>query len=306
MVNPFAVFYQRKLWPEPFLPFFSMLTLMGWWRRETRSGAATWGLVGAVLGQIHMSGFFYAAALFLFTLLFDTRATPRRQTRWGAWLVGSLVGSAPLLPWIVYLLAHPTGGRMTTGWSEISQLKFWQFWVTDPLGLVLTNPLGLHRGDSILAQLSDFARYPVLFGHPTYLCAAAHGVVLASALWILIRRPRLRPRTPLTQTALATAAALIGFGVLMTLTGVNIRRYYMMVSFPFEFVWLASLALSDAASRRARLALPALWCGELLIAACFVGYVHVHGGAPDGDYGEAYHVQQERHLRRNPARAGLI
>jgi hypothetical protein len=59
-VNPFAILYHRKIWAQSVLPFFSMLFLMSWWKRATNWGAFFWGFVGACIGQIHMSGFFFA------------------------------------------------------------------------------------------------------------------------------------------------------------------------------------------------------------------------------------------------------
>lgn len=314
MVNPFEVFYQRKLWPEPFLPLFCVLLLMGWWRRDGFRGALLWGFVGALLGQIHMSGFFLAFGLFSWTALTSFFGGDPRKPRWSGWLLGSCLGTLPLLPWLAYLLSHPTGEPMTTGLSEILQFKFWVFWVTDPLGLVLTNPLGLHRGNSILSQLSDFIRYPLIAGRATYLCAAAHlaallaaVLILGGAAWRMSRRlarrmARREPGTPRrrsAETALAVSAALWGFGIALTLTGVNIRRYYMMVAFPLPFVWLAGLALSGPSRPRARRLLAVLWGAELLISTLFVHYIHVNQGSRQGDYGDAYHLQQERQLRRS-------
>src|SRR6185437_1425395 len=102
MVNPLTLLYQRKLWPEPFLPVFSVLTLMGWWKRDKKFGALAWGFIGAIIGQIHMSGFFFAAGFVLWTLLFD-----RRSARWKYWFVGSVLGSLTLLPWLYQLYSHP-------------------------------------------------------------------------------------------------------------------------------------------------------------------------------------------------------
>jgi hypothetical protein len=298
LVNPFAVFYQRKLWPEPFLPLFSMLMLAGWWRRELWTGAFAWGLVGAWLGQIHMSGFFYAAGFFLFTLIFASEQVPRARVKWGAWFLGSVLGALPLIPWVVHVLQHPTGESVGRGWEEIAQLKFWVFWMTDPLGLHLGNPLGLLRGQTLWSQISDFVRYPLVAGHPTYLCLAAHVVVAVCAAAIYIpgllrwlgrfRHPRswLLARPDLR---IALAAAIWGFGLLLTASSVVIRRYYLMVSFPLEFVWISSLAL-DAWGERARKWLALLWVGELLISAFFVTYIHINEGSITGDYGEAYHV----------------
>src|SRR6185437_16576183 len=43
LVNPITLLYQRKLWPEPFLPVFSVLLLMAWWKRDRWQGALAWG-----------------------------------------------------------------------------------------------------------------------------------------------------------------------------------------------------------------------------------------------------------------------
>jgi hypothetical protein len=293
-VNPFCVYVQRKLWPQPFLPLFAMLLLMGWCRRERRGGAFAWGVFGALLGQVHMSGFFLAGALTLWS------AFGRGKIRWKAWFAGSVLGALPLLPWLSYVLNHPTGQPLGGGLGEAIQLKFWVFWLSDPLGLHLGNPLGLLRGHGALEQLADFARYPLVGGHATYGLALAHALALGAGIAILapeiapaLRALRASPRAALVDgapgdgTALARNAALWGFGGLLTATTVNIRRYYMMASFPLELVWLASVALSG---RRGRALLALLWVAELAISAGFVGYVHVNDGSPTGDYGYAYRV----------------
>ena len=98
---------------------------------QRRGGAFGWGLVGACLGLVHMSGFFYSAGFALWTAVFD-----RRSVRWGSWLAGSLVGTLPLLPWVDYVLHAPPGempgGRSWTNWLTPS---FWWYWVTEPLGV---------------------------------------------------------------------------------------------------------------------------------------------------------------------------
>jgi hypothetical protein len=306
LVNPFAVFYQRKLWPEPMLP-------AGWWRRELWLGAFAWGLVGAWLGQIHMSGFFYAAGLLIATLAFQSGSVPRARARWGAWLAGSVLGALPLIPWAQYWLSHPVHESISRGWEEIVQLKFWVFWATDPLGLHLGNTLGINRGPSGWDQISDFVRYPLVAGHATYLCGLAHGVAAVAAGWILVpafarfvrslaararggRSPLEAPATPRTELRIALWGGLWGFGLLLTATAIMIRRYYLMVSFPLEFAWLACLALgvsrsgTTQSSAGATRWLGTLWVAQLFISACFVGYIHVNEGSPTGDYGDAYHV----------------
>jgi len=308
LVNPFAILYQRKLWPEPFLPFFTMLVLMGWWRRDRKPGAFVWGFIGAWLGQIHMSGFFFAAGLFLWTLFFDRSTGPpesSRRPRWKFWFIGSCLGALPLIPWFLEVLAHPPRGHMVSGISEALQLKYWVFWITDALGLHLGNPLGLLRGQSNFAQISDFIRYPLINGQATYLVGLAHIAIVIGALIIVYRAVRGVPITFAaagsvkslfigqgSPTAFVQSAALWGTWILLTITGVAIRRYYMMVTFPLEFVWLARITLGhgQAFSRFPRAVLGIIWTAQLFISANFVGYIHVNEGAVQGDYGPAYHV----------------
>lgn len=302
LVNPFLVLYQRKLWPEPFLPFFAMITLMGWSKRRTRLGAFIWGCFGACIGQVHMSGFFSAFALFLWTFFFDSqRKSPKLQIiEWRYWFLGSIVGSLPLIPWGIYALQHmPSGRGIGLGWEEISQFKFWAFWLTDPTGLHLGNALGVRLGNSNWVQIVDFLHYPYLWGKPTFLVGAIHFLTASCVLWIWgrgIRQLLKKSSTPLfarfigreSETAFLLNSVCWGCGILLTLTGVVIRRYYMAVTFPFEFIFLIRCAQADTPWGK-RL-LTCLWICEALISAHFVGYIHVNEGAPQGDYGPAYHL----------------
>ena len=81
-VNPLALLFHRKIWAQSLLPFFVMLLFISWWRRDRRTGAFFWGLGGACLGQIHMSGFFLAAAVVLWTLIAKKTRQERRPPAW--------------------------------------------------------------------------------------------------------------------------------------------------------------------------------------------------------------------------------
>lgn len=291
MVNPFQILYERKLWPEPFLPFFCMLMLMGFWRRKNIAWAFVWGLVGAVLGQIHMSGFFMAFALFAWTVLFK-----RNGTHFRGWFAGSVVGSLPLIPWLSYTLSHPTHEKMVAGLSEFFQFKYWVFWVTDPLGLHLGNPLGLLRGGSNLDQIADFVRYPLFQGHPTFVVGIAHLTLFLTAVLVLVGfvRARWKLRAKLdwrglrSETAFAQNAAFLGCGIVLSVTTVVIRRYYMVTTFPFEMIWLVGLCFGLGSRRKAIISLSTIVACELVISAGFVHYIHTNHGSIMGDYGQSY------------------
>ncbi len=312
MVNPFLILYQRKLWPEPFLPFFTLITLMGWWTRRKPLGAWAWGMIGAWLGQIHMSGFFFSAALAIWTFFFDSDQ-PKKQgsTRWNFWFLGSIVGALPLIPWLIYIIQHPVKESISPGWTEVVQLKYWAFWLTDPLGLHLGNPLGLLRGESNWAQISDFVRYPLFGGQGTYIVGFAHLLSLISALGILgvgllnlSKRIQNRFKSGRknclfslknliidrsSETALVQSSAFFGCGILMTATGIIIRRYYMAVTFPLEFIFLIRMA--GPHTQTGKRLLIGLWLAELIMSAGFVDYIHTNQGSTYGDYGPAYHLR---------------
>jgi hypothetical protein len=295
--NPFAVLLQRKIWAQSVLPLFVVLFWIGWWRRDRLWGAFGWGLVGALLGQIHMSGFFLAAAVFAWEQIETRRTTPNApHARWRPWLLGAL----PMLPWLAYLANRP---RMPSvwNWRELVTPSFWVYGFTDPLGLGLHYNLGV-------ASFLEFLRYPLVAGVPTYLVAVAHvvvalvgGVTLASGFASARRRFRQgwRPASG-DATGRALRATFMGYGVLLTLSGVVIYRHYLVVTFPLEWVLFCGVALH--VKRHGRQLLLSLWASELFITAALLLYLHVHGGAP-GDYGTAYRLQLPASPSAAPAKS---
>jgi hypothetical protein len=293
-VNPLAVLFQRKIWPPSIFPIVTMVMLLGWWRRERRWGAFLWGLVGACLGQIHMSGFFFAGGFALWAVLFD-----RKGTRWGWWLAGSALGALALLPWLGHILAGSNAHEIIGHhWYHSLEGKFWGRWITEPLGLSVEYALERDFG--------DFLAYPLIGGHKTYGMMLLHGMILASALLLVVRllpflwQNRTRWREAFlgqgSTTAFTMSAAWWGFGLLLSLAGVSIHRHYLIILFPLTFVWLARAALAHSdrfagAVRLGRGLLLALCLAQVLIAIGFLGYVHANQRRLRGDYGTPYGAQ---------------
>jgi hypothetical protein len=125
-------------------------------------------------------------------------------------------------------------------------------------------------------------------GTRTYLVGLAHVVAASAAL--VVAATGLRLRGPHDQTRLALGAAAFGYGIPLTLSQIVIRRYYLLVTFPLEQVWLARMGLR---TRVGSVALVALFVAQLAISVAFLGYVHVNDGAPEGDYGTAFRAQQQ-------------
>jgi hypothetical protein len=294
-VNPLAVVLHRKIWPPSIVPLFVMLTLIGWWHRERRWGAFTWGLLGLLVGLIHPAGLFLATGFALWAVLFD-----RRRVRWLAWIAGSCIGIVPLVPWLIYVAramqTHPITQRH---WVHAVEGKFWLRWLTEPFGLGLQPLLG--------ADFKDFLRYPLLGGRPTYLVAILHGLLAVAAAGLVARgivalwqRRRNLPEVIIgrsSRTAFTQNAILLGFGLVFTATLLPIYRHYLALTFPLTFVWLARLALgpneSAYAHRRiARLSLLGVCVAEFLLAASFLSYIHANPRYyAGGEYGLPYRAQ---------------
>lgn len=293
-VNPLAVLFHRKIWPPSVLPIFILTFLVAWWFRERRFSAFAWGLIGAVIGQIHMGGFHFAAAAVVWTWWLGGK-----RTAWKSWAAGSALGALPMIPWIKYLIdTHGTRPAANIKWEHIFEAKFWLRWFSEPFGWGLDYSLG--------DDFTDYLSQPVIAGQPTWLIGALHAAAIVSAVWLLVRiyrqrrmllgaAARVQLRLP---TVMAQDIAMWGYGILLTLTLTPIHRHYMIIAYPLEFLWVARMALGAQPdhSRRAmtgRALLAGMCVVQLLISASFLGYVHVKQQIR-GDYGPVYRAQIER------------
>ncbi|MFL5812855.1 MAG: hypothetical protein ACJ763_04710 [Bdellovibrionia bacterium] len=287
-LNPLAVLTERKIWAQSALPLFSMIALIGYLKRNQRSYAFVWGLLGACLGQVHMPGFFFSLVLLIWAIAFDPE---RKKTRWGAYLLGSILGALPLLPWLKYMHDNPSS---SPGFREPLSLQYWVLWLSDAIGAGLDY--------SLRRDFKDFLFFPYLGERPTYLVGVLHILAIIIGLVIFygaIRRffsqkgQKIRTLLGMTSPeALVLSASFFGYGLLMTLIGVLIHRHYLILTFPLEFLWLACLGTYQRSERLGRVALLSMCVVQAMISLSFLSYIHVRGGSPNGDYGVAYSHQK--------------
>ncbi|HEY7329650.1 MAG TPA: hypothetical protein VH592_18570 [Gemmataceae bacterium] len=331
-VNPLAVLFHRKIWPPCVLPMLTLAMLYGWWNRQRRVPAFLWGLLGVCLGQIHMAGFFFAGGFVLWALLFDRTPHPnpppqggREQigslppcggglglreckcVAWRSWLLGSLLGALPMLPWLIHLVSHPSERPINPHrWVHAFELKFWVRWCTESFGLGINYTFGPY--------FREFLGHPVVGGCPTYLVAVLHVFVVSAAILLMLRAAarlwRQRPRWRElwigrdSASAFTQNAALWGFGLLLTLSCFSIHRHYMIVLFPLEFLWVARLALAtDTGPRSIRLGralLLSLCCAQFLLSANMLTFIHSRQNFTGTEYGVPYGAQRaERPFRKS-------
>jgi len=282
MTNPILVFLERKIWAQSVLPLFDVVLICAFMLRRTRTGSFVWGLVGALVGQIHMAGFFFAFPLAVFTKLLG-----RGIVRWRAWVAGSFVGAIPAISWLVYLVRDRPPPSPSPWWLRF-RLEFYQYFFSDPSALCVAYVIG----DDTIAAL----RYPIVAGHPTFLVGAAFVVLAVASLAIAMRALRRvwLGRSDLkgllfgdrSDTGILLSSTLIGMGALMTLPSISIFRHYMMALFPLPYVWTARAALRGPRGERW---LAALFAGGLAVCVGVLSFVAANDGAQE--FGKSWGAQ---------------
>jgi hypothetical protein len=285
-VNPIAIVFERKIWPPSLLPILMVAFLTCWWFRRRCPAAFLWGLLGAVMGQIHLAASFFAGGFAAWTLCFD-----RRGVAWKSWLLGCAIGCVPSLTWLRYVVAEVASnhvGRHVV--KHAFEFKFWIRWMTEPLGIGLHHSLGSH--------FLDFLRYPLVHGQSTFMVAVLH-VTLAAIGFYLWARGAFSTLVIHRQweevlcgrkspSVFAVNAAVWGYGLCLTLSLLPIHRHYMIIVYPLEMLWLARLSLQSQWLWSSRRLLGVLCVGQFLLSISFLGYIHVNHGAINADYGLAY------------------
>lgn len=280
-VNVYSMLFSRKIWAQCTAPLLTALLILAWFHRDRRLGAFFCGLLMALLGQIHMAGFFFAAALLLWGGVFERFRRHPRPMPWVFLGAGLFLGSLPLLPWLPYASIHSADASRTV-------YRYWYDWVRTSLGSGLDYSLGQ-------VQLADFLRWPKIAGRPSYLVLALEAVIagmIATLLGIMLRSRSLSLLRLLgagTETAFLESAGLWGVGLLLTFLGFPLYPHYLLVLYPLPWLWIARLGA--ATGRKGRVGLALIWGAQLLVSVSFLLYIHAHHGAVYGDYGITYGYQ---------------
>jgi len=289
-VDPLGIILQRKIWAQSVLPIFAWALFLAWRARSSLIGSLCWGVAGALLGQIHMSGFFYAAVFVVWSVYAHIRKTNPQPTRWIAWFVGSVLGSLPMIPWLNYLrtakpaLSHWPAPPPALGGNA------WRLWVQDAVGWNLDYSLGtVHFG--------HLGAWPFIGETPTFLVlgglfvSAGVGGLLVLFLALKLASERLGLLERLrSDGAVAHNLGLAGYGLLMNVLPFWFYRHYLLIVFPFESM---TIPLAAHVAGRRSVWVAAVWVAHLVIACTVLWYLHENHGAPGADYGVGYQFQRQ-------------
>ena len=304
-VSPFAIRMSRKIWPPSLLTPFLLLLWVSHRHRDVRWGAIAWGLVGALIGQVHLSGWFVATGLALGTVVAERLGKLPRSHCWRWWILGTVLGLASAIPWLRALPgAALSGPAVQTG--ILQRVLAYLYGLFGAAFSVL--PFGfLGLGDDTV----EFEVGPLIGGIPTHvpellrlliiLAIAARTVkfllnsLAAPVVQWVSRKLRHRAGRPPAgpASALATPARVdrqytyTGFYVWSTIaipavifvctTDVYFYHYFYVFC-PFLFVLVATCFLPW------RRLLLGLVITQAVLSVLFLGFVHQKGGAIRGEY----------------------
>ncbi len=284
-VSPIAILFSRKLWAQDILPILSFLIILGHQYRHKRWGAILWGLGGALVGQIHMSGFFFAFGLFAFTAWYDYKN--KLKSKWIYWIIGSVIGAIGLIPWVLYLVNNVGESKLSI--LHIFQFNFFIYWFIDPTGLNITY--------SLRESMKLFITFPWIKGINTYLVALIHigliaiaGVVVVGivtharkAITFIRQKQFFKKISDIQDTnAFYLVAILFGLGILMTFSCIWIQPHYLIIAFPFPYIFVMRMLYPRKKLMFATLVL------QLLLSVAFFTFIHQTQGTTNSDYGKTY------------------
>lgn len=276
-VNVLAVLFSRKIWAQDLLPVFTVFLWGSHFIKNRYAGVFLTGIFGAFAGQLHISGYFIAAGIFL-TSLISGRYTLRHLL---LFFTGFALAMIPAWPWIRQLFQ--SGNTSDVHLNYIFKFEYFLHALTDPFGLNVLYPLGAK-------DVYQFMKFPMLGGVPLFLPILAAGGILWMTLRAL-KRVNYFPEKRKFKWDLKqpfqyyfTAFVLIP-GLLLTLSGSPVRSHYLIASAPFLHAGFAYFWLKAGMKN--------VWAVvvlQALITLLFLMYVH-QADIISGDYGIPFNKQ---------------
>lgn len=278
-VSPLAFVFSRSIWAQDILaPFVIGFLVFAYYRKRPIFGFL-WGFVGALLGQIHMPGFFYAFGFFAFLFIRDFNK--KKTAHYGYWLLGSVIGGLLLLPWLNYLMEMPKivkapdpNNSGVIEFKHIFKFRFYTYTFLDAFGIHLKYSLG--------KAFKSFLAFPYGF----YLTGLLHGFLVVTGLVGVFSFLKNIKNESWGSFDELWGASFIGGGLALTLVGLKMHPHYIICALPFSY-YLAVRILHHFK--------PWLtWSfigSQLLVTSLFLTYVVNNGGVPGQEYGKSYQSQ---------------
>lgn len=269
-VNVLMVIFSRKLWAQDVMPIF---TAMIWFLHLKRERLWTFfflGVLSALAGQLHISGFFYAFGLFAAMMM----AKQFKLKSLALYGMGFLIGILPALHWIQSLILG--GHTSNTSGSNIFKFEYFLHAAIDPLGINLKYSLG----DELIPMVKHLYFLPLVAGM-IIVAATVYSIIV-----YLRSQPFMSARLKWNNPIFFYGMAFVLIpGLLLTFSGSPIRSHYLIGAAPFLQIMFAKLWL-----KAGKKVLFMVMISQLILSVLFLWYVH-HSTMINGDYGVPFKHQ---------------
>lgn len=260
------VLFSRKIWAQDLLPIFIAIMWLLYTYREKIWPVFLLGIVSALAGQLHLSGFYYAMGLFLMAIV--TKNMNRMQIF--LFISGAFIAMIPSVLWVKEIL-H--GGESSLSVHNIYKFEFWFHSIIDTLGINVFYSLG-----------SDTVEFAKSYFFLPLIATASILIIFIITIfynieYLLKNKIKIDFKNPILFNLFAFA---IIPGILLTISGIPVRSHYLIGAFPFLHIFLLHL-LSFIKNKWHILFISAQACITIL----FLLFVH-QKQVINGDYGPTY------------------
>ncbi len=284
-VSPLPILFSRKIWAQDVVPIFTYLMFLGFLYRKKPWGALLWGVIGGLLGQIHMSGFFFSFGIFIVVLMSELKRK-EKYSKWLFWLIGSALSLIPMIPWIQYILTRDSRGSSILGLANIFKFRFFTYNFMDVTGINLKYSLG--------KDFYEFLRLGLGLNFNSYLNGFTFSLLCIIAIIFSFELlKRLKQIPVIIQDTLKSSnsfnlfclAIFLGYGLVLTFSGLKIRPHYLIILYPFSFYIFINVM-----SKYKKLIYLSVVL-QFLLSLNFLIFIHQKGEIAKGDYGKTYRMQ---------------
>ncbi len=282
-ISPLAVLFSKGIWSVDMYSLFSFCLIFSFWFRDNKWGAFLWGLFGALSGQVHLSGFFFAFGFVFFALVSDFLS--KKYHHWQWWVGGSILGTLPMLPWIKFAFLNQLSKGESASWvllKNIYRFRFQKYFLKDGFGFNLDFQFG--------RLMNEFLEGPIILGQKTHLNFISHyflyGICFVSiGLFLYNHRQGFAGKLKkilLNWKSLdfLLLSSFLCAGIVMVATGMNIYSHYLIVWYPLQFLLVMRLA-------RARWMRYGILVGNIILLLGTLSFIHERDHA-GGHYGKTY------------------
>lgn len=275
-VSLMPVLFSRKLWAQDLIPIFiaSMWYLFlirkHWW------ALILMGVVGALVGQLHLSGFYYFAGLMLAAILY-------KKVKFKQLLItgiGFVLGMLPAIEWMRSLFEIKDS---VAGLHHFLKFEFWMHAILDPLGINAQYSFG--------SNLIEFVKFNINNNIGATFLPAVVAMVIVSIFITSLIQTIAKKRELISENKelkfILTAFILIP-GVLLTVSCIPVRSHYLIGALPFLGIVFVQL-ISSLGEKWVKTFI----AFQAIFTLLFLSYVHIKQDV-GGDYGKVYELSNSR------------